>query len=76
MARVSVTLVAGITLFALMFQALSRQADTTAAATNSSAFNGTVAIATDLFGVAGGSFPLVGVVAVVAGILGTVKLLT
>lgn len=74
--RVTVVLVAGISLFALMFQSLSRQAETTAAATNSTVFNGIEAISADLFGVAGSQFPMLGVVAVVAGFLATVKLLT
>lgn len=73
--RVSVALVAGVALFGLMFQSLSRQAETTSAATNSEVFDGVRVIFIDIFGVAGGQFPLLVVVAFVAGILGVVTIL-
>jgi len=74
--RVSVLLVAGVTLFALLFQSLSRQVETTATATNSTAFEGMREIGVDLFGVAGSQFPMLAVVAFVAGSLAIAKLVT
>jgi len=69
--RVSVVLVAGVSIFGLMFRSLSAQAETTAAQTNAPALNASTAIMQDLFGVAGGSYPLLVVVAFVAGVLAT-----
>jgi hypothetical protein len=74
--RVSVVIVAGVAIFALMFQSLSRQAETTAGATNSEVFNGTRAIFVDLVGTAGGQFPMLAVVAFIAGGLAFALILT
>jgi len=70
--RTSLVVVAGVTIFGLMFQSLSRQASTTDAQTNSEVFNGTTAIMQDIFGFGGSQFPMLVVVAFVAGVLATV----
>lgn len=74
--RTLVGLIALFAIFATMFQSLSRQISTTSAATNSPVFNGTRAIAVDLFGTAGGSLGSVAMVVVVAGALAFAKAVT
>jgi hypothetical protein len=69
--RVSVVIVAGISLFGLMFQSLSLQAETTSTMTNSTAFDASRSILSDIVGTGGGQFPMLVVVAFVAGVLGT-----
>jgi len=73
--RVSVALVAAISLLGLMFNSLSRQATRTDSETTSAAFNGSRAILQDIVGVGGSQFPMLLVVAFIAGGLGTALLL-
>lgn len=72
--RISVAMVGAIALLGLMMNSFSRQAATTANATASPVFNGSRAILQDLVGVGGSTFPMLLVVAFVAGVLGTALL--
>lgn len=71
--RISVVLVSGVALIALMFQSLSRQVASTS--TTSAAFNGSKAIVQDVVGVGGAQFPMLAVVAFIAGVFGTALLI-
>jgi len=73
--RTSMTLLAGVTLLGLMYQSISRQAETTNAVTNDAAFNGSRAIMQDLLGLGGSTFPMLMVVAFIAGGLGVALLI-
>jgi hypothetical protein len=74
--RISVVIVAAISLVGLMFNSLSRQVETTDTQTTSAAFNGSRAILQDIVGVGGSQFPMLLVVAFIAGGLGTALILT
>ena len=65
--RISVLLAAGISLIALMFQSLSIQVETTGAQTESPAFNASREILTDVVGTGASQFPMLVVVAFIAG---------
>jgi len=73
--RTSVTLVGSVAMLGLMIQSFGRQSQVATDASNDAALDTVTAILTDMTGVAGGSFPLLLVVAFVAGGLGVVTLL-
>lgn len=73
--RISGLLVAAVTILGLMYRSLSVQVETTSTMTNSTAFDASRTILQDIVGTGGSQFPMLIVVAFVAGGLATVLLI-